>query len=680
MPWFLKGNCVWSGTKESPGEEVKCHEDHEKAVAHMRALYANVEDAGKAVTVEMDGVVVEVKGGRGSGWHNPPEGTHTAENAPNFAGGPGADRKFGTESDEAPEGQKLCKCTKCGSTFTLPKGKQCEDVPCPGCGGGATQTSPRKDPKAEGEGGRGGGGGKKALSPSGTGNVHGEESMLGEVASVMGEDAECKCPHCKKGVPCSAKACPHCKEKIDKVERGESDKRATKSEGDGDHPASHYLVVEDPEKPTTWRLRVRGTDGELDHGLMGGAWAALHGGYRGNKYEGPNKEMALAKLKRFYKQEGMDTPSEQKWVSYKSADGAWRWLSIVNWAVVDKEAELITEQAYRDAITYAEKTSNYGELDEIHVDGTDVGDCDTLFILKGGNEPAKLCAGGTWRDTEKATLAREAIQAESSYWGMSLKFRFDPKRKFRGVYTRSIQALKHTILPQSMAASWGTAIAVQGGNQMAKELDEKTRAALAKLGHSEEEIEALAEKNKALPTEESVVEKEETTEAIPGRETLWAQLGKALGIGAKEVVPEASLPDEARKADEEDPVPATKQAAEAEQPDASALMQALGETVAKSVGEMVKKELDVRDERISELETLVKALGEPIEEKVEQRLRDMPPIAKVAASSVVAPAADGKAGFTFGRQPANQNDFLPTLMKSISEAVEDTMGSAKFQA
>jgi hypothetical protein len=42
---------------------------------------------------------------------------------------------------------------------------------------------------------------------------------------------------------------------------------------------------------------------------MGAAWAALHGGYRGNKYEGPGKEAAIAKLKALYKSEGMELPS-----------------------------------------------------------------------------------------------------------------------------------------------------------------------------------------------------------------------------------------------------------------------------------------------------------------------------------------------------------------------------------
>lgn len=82
----------------------------------------------------------------------------------------------------------------------------------------------------------------------------------------------------------------------------------TKKESDGEHPASHYLVVEDPESPSTWHLRVKDADGQPDHGLMGAAWAALHEGYRGNKYEGPGMTAAISKLKKMYDSEGMDTP------------------------------------------------------------------------------------------------------------------------------------------------------------------------------------------------------------------------------------------------------------------------------------------------------------------------------------------------------------------------------------
>ena len=98
----------------------------------------------------------------------------------------------------------------------------------------------------------------------------------------------------------------------DKAQEGKAAdmKAVTKKEADGEHPASHYLVVEDPEKPTTWHLRVKGTDGRPDHRLMGAAWAALHGGYRGNRYEGPGKEEAIRKLRALYEREDMEPPGE----------------------------------------------------------------------------------------------------------------------------------------------------------------------------------------------------------------------------------------------------------------------------------------------------------------------------------------------------------------------------------
>ncbi|MDE2098226.1 MAG: hypothetical protein KGL39_13305 [Patescibacteria group bacterium] len=85
--------------------------------------------------------------------------------------------------------------------------------------------------------------------------------------------------------------------------------KITKSESDGQHPCGNYLICEDPEKSSTWHLRVKDKDGKPDHTLMGAAWAALHGGYRGNKYEGPGKDEAIKKLKGMYESEKMDLPS-----------------------------------------------------------------------------------------------------------------------------------------------------------------------------------------------------------------------------------------------------------------------------------------------------------------------------------------------------------------------------------
>lgn len=742
MPYFLDGDCVRKGTKEEPGEVVKCHEDHAAAVAHLRALYVNVEDAGK--------------GGPGSGWHNPPEGTHTAENAPNFAGGPGADRKYGTESDEPPEGTRRCKCTKCGAVVVLPKGKQCNDIKCPACEGGMRQTEPRKDPKAEGESGRqpkpgrekqathgctcpecgksvqvpqgqkcnevkcpeckammkqGTSGEEKAVvaSPSYAGFTHGQDSMLGGANQAMGEDdAECKCPKCGKGIPCTARACPYCKESIDRVERGEGDKMETdKSEWSAasvnDLPDSSFLYVESGEKDgegkTTPRskrhLPYKNAEGKVDLPHLRNAISRLGQSGTGKGWLTPELRKRLqAKAQGILKKQG-GGGDEKSLTVYKSADGTWRWLTLSNWAVVDKEAEVVSEQAYKDAIAHAQETGKWGELDLVHVNGTDVGDCDMMFVLKGGDEPAKLGAGGTWYDTEKATRARQALQAETDYWGVSLKFRFNPARKVRGVYTGDIQVLKHSILPQHMAASYGTAIAVQGGKEMSKQLDEQAAEALRQLGHTEDEIAELAEKQKALPAEEeNVVEKEDTPqeETQPEEAVRRTVVDVLRGLFApKETAPVTSVAEEAGKADEvQDPPKAaepaeTKQAEdespEEEKVDAGALLQALGETVAKSIGEMVKAELDERDKRLAVLEQQLSALDASVEEKVEQRLRDVPPVVKVAASGVEVTAVpdDKPKGLTFGRHEEGTSEWTKSLLSDIQQVVQEKVEGAKFQ-
>lgn len=84
-------------------------------------------------------------------------------------------------------------------------------------------------------------------------------------------------------------------------------KAITKRRGNELHPASHYLVVGDPLHPSTWHLRVYNAEGNLDHSLMGAAHAALvGGGFRGQAYQGPDKDAAIAKLKKLYAQEDMD--------------------------------------------------------------------------------------------------------------------------------------------------------------------------------------------------------------------------------------------------------------------------------------------------------------------------------------------------------------------------------------
>ena len=77
--------------------------------------------------------------------------------------------------------------------------------------------------------------------------------------------------------------------------------------------AMKYLVV---EQDGTRHLPVTDDNGRPDHHLMGSAWAALHSGFRGNEYEGPNKADAIRKLAAMYKAEGMPLPNSGRSLDY----------------------------------------------------------------------------------------------------------------------------------------------------------------------------------------------------------------------------------------------------------------------------------------------------------------------------------------------------------------------------
>lgn len=78
------------------------------------------------------------------------------------------------------------------------------------------------------------------------------------------------------------------------------------------HDRGDFLVIEDADKTSTWHLPVK-VKGKADHRLMGAAWAALFsaGGFRGNKYAGPQAATAKRKLRALYKSEGLDEPTEE---------------------------------------------------------------------------------------------------------------------------------------------------------------------------------------------------------------------------------------------------------------------------------------------------------------------------------------------------------------------------------
>jgi len=72
-----------------------------------------------------------------------------------------------------------------------------------------------------------------------------------------------------------------------------------------------FLVYGDKADPQTWHLVVR-EKGKPNHIWMRNAWAALHEGHKGMRYEGPLRELARKRLRKLFEAERIAVPDERR--------------------------------------------------------------------------------------------------------------------------------------------------------------------------------------------------------------------------------------------------------------------------------------------------------------------------------------------------------------------------------
>lgn len=267
-----------------------------------------------------------------------------------------------------------------------------------------------------------------------------------------------------------------------------------KTEGSASYPASAYLVVEDPQKPSTWHLRVRNVNGAVDRRLLGASFAALHGGYRGNRYQGPNKQDALRKLKELYASEGMPLPSEKAatLTVFKDASGAWRWLAKTTTAYLDRDGEILSTDALARDVARADADGRYGPLRWWHVGkpdasnavapwgpGLDLGWCD--FNAVSGRT---LIESGTFKSEAIArAIAARASDLELSPGFFHAASEPDPTGVFRHIHR-----FERSLVPTwaGRASNRYTGLYVQE-----KTMDPRKIEALKELGLPAETIDTL---------------------------------------------------------------------------------------------------------------------------------------------------------------------------------------------
>lgn len=379
------------------------------------------------------------------------------------------------------------------------------------------------------------------------------------------------------------------------------------------------------------------------------------------------EEAAKAHLAALYasetKEEDVDTPPEKavqdQFFVYKAADGSSRWASISNVAIKDKEFEIVTEKAYDDAIEHARDTGDFGEIDLVHVAGMDVGKCD-LMVRVG----KQLIEGGSFDDTDRASRAIKAVEAEPDYWGVSIKFMFDPSKFDGEKYHGNIRIRKRTILPQEMAASFGTKfIAMNGGSKMQDKLSDKVRAALERLGVPADEIEALAEKE--IETEPNTVEKEKAEETVEVKKSVWERLKEALSgtdepadaeTGGEEIIQEVQEPVEEKQED----------------------MTEMIKTLTVAISTPLIEQISTLATSITAMESRLKEAEQAVEDKFLLKLAEVPPVVRVRASQVDATVKEQiePTGPTFPNTTGQQAGYATTLMAGVTKAVQAGINAA----
>jgi hypothetical protein len=145
-----------------------------------------------------------------------------------------------------------------------------------------------------------------------------------------------------------------------------------KTEGGVKYPASDFAYVPDPDKPSTWKLRLsEGKSGNITRSQLGAAAAAFSpGGFRGQKVQIPGADMAKvkAKIRAAYKKLGVDAKDmpesirkeRNNFMLYKEVGGRYRWVAIYSNKFRDRDnpPEIIAEESHINFV----KQVNSGNL------------------------------------------------------------------------------------------------------------------------------------------------------------------------------------------------------------------------------------------------------------------------------------------------------------------------------
>lgn len=269
-----------------------------------------------------------------------------------------------------------------------------------------------------------------------------------------------------------------------------------KTEGGVAYRASDYAYVGDPEKPSTWKLRLaEGRSGKITPAQIGRAITALQpGGFRGREVELPKggRQQAIRAIRAAIAKVGdaaqkkdlrgrlSDIRSVEETPNvvtvFREKGGDYRWLAIHTNSAWDSYDTRFTLEAHREYVDYVDRTRDFPLLRFWHIPGADLGRADLLAVDERDNGEAFVISTGTFFPEFADVAAKLAGRRDLA---CSHGFTYRPEDLVDGEF-QAYRDFEVTFLPAQYAGNELTAFGV-GDAEEVPMLPEAKKSALVEL-------------------------------------------------------------------------------------------------------------------------------------------------------------------------------------------------------